>query len=327
MVKKILILILFCVSIHSQEGRVKILTFDGGGIRGVASLEFAKTIESYITRSLYDEFDVFAGTSTGAIIAAGLALGVTVDELSQHYQQWGREVFSHGHVTHLFRAKYNSDRLKEVLVHLFYKHDIPPDICLKDISKKVIIPVICLDDPVVGRWKLKVWENFSPEGGKMGLIPALLEATASPTMFPSHLGYLDAGVVVNDPSLVAFAYAYHPCSLADRGLALLSIGTGYFPKYIKGDENWGNLQWLDPWNLHHTTGPIPLFQMDMDVDNQIAEQLCAELLPKSFRRVTCPLSQDFGLDYAHAMPQIIKETREYITKNLPYFQSIGEWLQ
>jgi len=68
----------------------RILTFDGGGIRGVFSLEILLRIETLLREHfkapnliLADHFDFFAGTSTGAIIAAGLSWGMPVEEFSR----------------------------------------------------------------------------------------------------------------------------------------------------------------------------------------------------------------------------------------------------
>ena len=73
-------------------GPKRILALDGGGVRGVVALAFLKEIERTLAAQagrpvrLCDHFDLIGGTSTGAIIAAGLALGHSVDELIDFYQ-------------------------------------------------------------------------------------------------------------------------------------------------------------------------------------------------------------------------------------------------
>ena len=80
-------------------GPKRILALDGGGVRGVVALEFLREIESVLAAEagrsirLCDYFDLIGGTSTGAIIAAGLALGHSVDELSAFYQELAPRVF------------------------------------------------------------------------------------------------------------------------------------------------------------------------------------------------------------------------------------------
>jgi uncharacterized protein len=79
----------------------RILALDGGGLRGVLTLGMLRQIETLLRERhgrdgnfrLCDYFDLIAGTSTGAIIASGLALGMSVDEVHQHYLRLGEYVF------------------------------------------------------------------------------------------------------------------------------------------------------------------------------------------------------------------------------------------
>ena len=68
----------------------RILSLDGGGIRGILTLEYLSAIEKLLKKRsgrdeflLCDYFDLIGGTSTGSIIAAGLACGMSVDQLRQ----------------------------------------------------------------------------------------------------------------------------------------------------------------------------------------------------------------------------------------------------
>src|SRR5215471_10565413 len=79
----------------------KMLALDGGGIRGLISLGILSHLEESLAAMsgrgnafrLCDFFDYIAGTSTGAIIAAGLARGMSVDELVTFYKSSGRDMF------------------------------------------------------------------------------------------------------------------------------------------------------------------------------------------------------------------------------------------
>ena len=81
------------------EGPRKLLALDGGGIRGVLTLEILSAIEDIVRTKLgkdavlADYFDYVAGTSTGAVIAAGLSRGLSVDEIRTIYHQHGKEMF------------------------------------------------------------------------------------------------------------------------------------------------------------------------------------------------------------------------------------------
>jgi len=84
------------------KGPKRILALDGGGIRGILTLQFLKTIETLVKQRLGDEallcdyFDLIGGTSTGSIIAAGLACGMTVEALQELYRNIGASVFQPG---------------------------------------------------------------------------------------------------------------------------------------------------------------------------------------------------------------------------------------
>lgn len=111
-----------------RAGPKRILALDGGGLRGVLTLGILREIESMLrTRHggnpafrLSDYFDLIAGTSTGAIIAAALALGMTVDEVHGHYLRLGNVVFKRSLLRWgALRAKFPADKVRESLVGVF----------------------------------------------------------------------------------------------------------------------------------------------------------------------------------------------------------------
>ena len=84
----------------SAPGPKRVLALDGGGIRGCLSLGILGHVESLLRRRhgddrlvLADYFDLIGGTSTGAIIAAGLSLGLSIEDLKELYLELGAEVF------------------------------------------------------------------------------------------------------------------------------------------------------------------------------------------------------------------------------------------
>ena len=85
----------------AADGKPKrILALDGGGLRGMMTVQVLRRIEGLLRErfkdpamTLGDYFDLIAGTSTGAIIAAGLSLGMTVDQIEGHYLALGNKVF------------------------------------------------------------------------------------------------------------------------------------------------------------------------------------------------------------------------------------------
>ncbi len=102
----------------------RILSLDGGGIRGIVTLSYLKHMEDLLKKRHGDDnefrlaryFDLIAGTSTGSIIAAGLALGMTVDALTELYLRLGKQVFYRSRWRKgILRARYSHERLTEHL--------------------------------------------------------------------------------------------------------------------------------------------------------------------------------------------------------------------
>src|SRR5438270_28092 len=83
-----------------RTGKRKLLALDDGGIRGMISIEVLAAIEGHLRQQhekpslvLADYFDYIAGTSTGAIIATCLSLGMSVGELETFYRNSGKQMF------------------------------------------------------------------------------------------------------------------------------------------------------------------------------------------------------------------------------------------
>ena len=72
----------------------RILSLDGGGVRGLLSARILQAIERRTGARFYDHVDLFAGTSTGAILGAGLACGFTLDEIVRFYNVEAPKIFA-----------------------------------------------------------------------------------------------------------------------------------------------------------------------------------------------------------------------------------------
>jgi hypothetical protein len=105
-------------------GPKRILALDGGGIRGILSLQILRRIETLLKKRsgrgdafrLCDYFDLIGGTSTGAIIAAGLAVGFSVDELEDMYKALGNDIFEDDYLRWgVFRPKFSAKPLRAAL--------------------------------------------------------------------------------------------------------------------------------------------------------------------------------------------------------------------
>ena len=246
---------------HFQRaGRKRILALDGGGLRGLLSLGMLRRVETLLKERhgndvdfrLCHYFDLIAGTSTGAIIAAALAKGMTVDEVIGHYQKLGREVFIKNWFREgIVRARYDEQTLITHLKRVFGK-----DVLLGDDSLLTGLLIVTkrLDSGSV--WPLgnnprgqffKAQESDTwISNGEYPLWKVVRASTAAPSFFDPEAieisaqagkkkvvgTFVDGGVSpYNNPSLQALMYATLDgykvkwTTGADK-LLMVSVGTG-----------------------------------------------------------------------------------------------------
>lgn len=311
----------------STFAKVKILSFDGGGIRGVASLEILKRLEGDIGIPLHDKFDIFAGTSTGSIIAVTLAMGIPLEEMIHRYEKLSSDVFGHKAFTSMFHPKYDPKRLKKDLLKIFEAHGYSKSTTLGDLPKKVVIPIVRLDDPNTKRWEMGVLENITDAGKGTLVIDAIMESTAAPTYFPSFHHAVDGGMAAKDPTLVAYTYAYHPYNIGIDGAIILSIGTGYTNSNIKKEEDWGVSQWLTPISSKGKLQPPPILSMVQGVEAEMPHEIMAILLPDTYYRIDFPLTKEIDLDDYDEIDKLIKETNHYIDQHTSFWDQSCQWLK
>jgi hypothetical protein len=262
----------------------RILSLDGGGIRGLLSAVLLQRLEDAVPGWLR-RTRLLAGTSTGGIMALGLAAGVPTATIRELYEQRGAVIFDDSWLDNikdigsLVGARYDNRKLAIELRRLFGRAT------LRDLRKHVLVPAFDLDnahpDPEQRCWQPKFFHNFAgadSDGGRP-VWKVALYTSAAPTYFPSVDGYIDGGVVANNPSVAALAQTQdrramrRPPSL-DR-IALLSIGTGQSMVHIPGQRlDWGTSQWA-----------APLLNILFDGGMGLADYQCRQMLGKRYLRL------------------------------------------
>ena len=238
--------------------KYRILCLDGGGLRGLITARLLARLNTHPqVAGWLSTVDLFAGTSTGGILALGLACGKTPEEICTVYKERGGVIFDDSIWDNLrdlgktVGADYSSKGLKAELKTVF------GDLKLRDITRKVAIPTFDLDNEEVAAkrtWKPKIFHNFKgADSDGEQLVAHIAQYTSSaPTYFPSADGYIDGGVYANNPSIVALAQAISRRNQpAERAVmdevVMLSLGTGVSLTYIKGQTlDWGYAQWAQP---------------------------------------------------------------------------------
>jgi len=309
MVRNFILFICFFFA-HLQAETTRILSFDGGGVRGVVSLELLRLLKDECSINLNEDVDVYAGTSTGSIIAVALASGLSVEKILHEYDALSSYVFGKKSHFSLFLPKYKNERLRTSIKRILGSCGVTEETLIKDLPKKIVLTTVNLDSQSpTSRWRMDVIENITPHGGNIKVVDAILESTAAPTYFPSVHGHIDGGMAMNDPSLCALMLAYQPHDDL-RDFTILSLGTGYYPHFIKNDESWGTLKWGMVGS--HESGHLPLLNLIMDVEEQIPEQILTRFLGDQYRKIDIRFSRDMVMDDYKEIPELIQYTQKYI---------------
>jgi hypothetical protein len=203
----------------------RILTIDGGGIKGVFPAAFLAAIEDEIGAPIADYFDLIAGTSTGGIIAIGLGLGLTAKELLRLYQDTGRRIFHRrrfGTLGQIFRAKYTNLALKEVLVQAFGGR------YLGESSKRLLIPSLNLAAERVHLYKTSHHPKLVMDY-RVPAVEVALATVAAPTYFPIHVSpegvpYIDGSMWARNPLGLAVIEAIGVLEWPRDEIKVLSLG-------------------------------------------------------------------------------------------------------
>ncbi len=119
----------------------RILSIDGGGVRGIYPAYILQCIEERLQINLFDTFDMIAGTSTGSIIAAGVATDVAAIDIVKMYKEHAAKIFSKKRfplpwksVQPMFDSVYDAQYLENALTEVFQNKQ------LGDIKKPLLLP-------------------------------------------------------------------------------------------------------------------------------------------------------------------------------------------
>jgi len=253
-------------------GPRKLLACDGGGIRGIISIEVLARIELELRKSsgnlklvLADYFDYVAGTSTGAIIATLIALGYSVDQTRDFYLRSGAEMFHKARLWERFRTKFEDDKLSKML-----RDVVGEDTTLGSEKLRTLLMMVMRNATTDSPWPLsnnpKARYNDVARADcnlKLPLWQLVRASTAAPTYFPPEVVrvgrdfiFVDGAVTMfNNPAFQLFLMATsEPYRLlwptGDDKMLLISVGTG-----ASANAN-SNLS-PEEMNLLYNAGTIP----------------------------------------------------------------------
>lgn len=240
--------------------RFQILSLIGGGIRGAFVTSFLYELEQKLGRRISESFDLIAGTSTGGIIAASLAAGMTAEQVHDFYVRYGSQIFTPrpmyrakgymrlfyptvnwifkrrtgGELDAFLRARYCPDALYRSFDEGF------KNATLSDVDfTRLIIPTVNLTKGAPHIFRSAHVVEGVPDQDVL-ISDMLVAATAAPTYFPHKTikgeAFADGGLWAADPSMFAIAEAMRIRRDCRRescdphfdidDVQLLSVGTG-----------------------------------------------------------------------------------------------------
>lgn len=237
----------------------KILSIDGGGIRGLIPALVLAEVERQTGKAVSELFDLIAGTSTGGILALGLCIPgpgnsakYSADKMAELYTEYGRHIFgrsfwkgvssvggladekySHEPLAGTLGLYFKAARMHEALTHVF---------------------VSAYDIAYRKPFFIKSWKE---ETALITMKAAARATSAAPTYFEpalidipcemQPLAFIDGGVCVNNPALCAYAEARRLWP-AETEFLVVSLGSGENTRPILYDEarSWGLIEWARP---------------------------------------------------------------------------------
>ena len=232
----------------------RLLSIDGGGLCGLIPAQALMLIEQQLDQltgdpqPLCNRFDLIGGTSTGAILAAGIALGMKAADLRDFYVNLGPEIFKKAFLLEQFWHKYPSGPIEKCLQDKFGAATT-----LGDPRLRALVLLVTKNATLGNNWfftnnpKSRYYSN----NAQIPLWHIVRASSAAPTYFPPHAfdvpddagkkqtyEFIDGGVSsYNNPSLQVFLEATVPqygigWPMGVDNLLAISLGTGFYPLAI-----------------------------------------------------------------------------------------------
>ena len=324
------------MSSSSGKKPFKILSIDGGGIKGLYSAIVLEHLEEEFCKkngkSLSDYFDMICGTSTGGLIALALSVKTPASQVSQLYKLRGADIFPN--VTRLervinpvkkliWKGKYKNTVLQKEL------EAILSDKTMSDSHNLLCIPSFNLTSGSPTVWKYPHKEGMYKRDGKIKMVDVALSTSAAPTYFPIHEihphgRFIDGGVWANNPTLCGVLeaiefYINQPLDNKEYtydSLQVLSISSVNPPiaHSLNGSLNKSFLGWKD--KLFH-----PFFEGQSFFSDRFMSNAVTKIYPNTiYHRIKSPIVsseqiKDIDLDKVGSESIRLLETYGHSTGN------------
>jgi uncharacterized protein len=311
--------------------KYRIMTFDGGGTLGVLSLQLlnrlARQKPQVISRT-----HVFAGNSIGSFTALALASGRSPKETLRYFKEKILPAFSVSRPGGpVFNQQLPYSGFIEAVETFF-----PPELRLKHLKKRIVVPSFHLYSPELNRWSPVLFHNF-PDSPYLNekVSDVILRSSGAPATQRAYQNYVDGYVVATNPSTASIAFAVGKAKQPLDQIAVLSIGTGEAPLQLRRDtRGWGmvssnnirpeELENLPPnWGVLFNHSPneplLPFLQLVSNGSGYYESMVSSQLLGDRFFRLN-PRIPNFSKTDPTVVPSIIEIANN--TNLLPAVQFI-----
>jgi len=284
--------------------KLKILSLDGGGVRGYLTASILANIEKYLNNGKSEYiplgkcFDLIVGTSTGAIIAGLLAKGETAKRVKEIYEKDMAFIFSDemkNSKLNIWNSKYKKTNLKEKAKAYFGETTF----ARKDLITNLLVTTV---DVTTAKPRFYKSDYFTKNSTRVDELfaDAIVASASAPAYFPlskeiEYSSYLvDGGVVANNPSLVALidGIKLQKQDGYDKTI-LLSVGTGKVCEMLYDVEK------LEDTQLGWIKENKAIIELLMNSQSKLAEfqtQFLAKELDIEYKRFNPDLGVKVGLD-------------------------------
>lgn len=272
-----------------MDKKFNILSIDGGGTRGLIPAKLLAELETSLRdktgkQHLYEHFNLICGTSTGAILAIGISLGIPADQLVNFYKDYAKLIFPRWYLKILptksrilINSIYSNKQLRKKLEDIFTQANDGVLPLLLDLKTNVCIPSFNGNEGAINVLKTKHHSEYNRDY-KLPAHDVALASASAPVYFPPHsfsydnkhgkgrlVNMIDGGIFANNPSLIGVLEATDKLNIPLDSIKLLSIGTGKGKHIIKK-------RWL-PYNFFYWFVPKPrLLDITLDSQAQITEE-------------------------------------------------------
>lgn len=272
----------------------RILSIDGGGFRGVYAAHILARIEKQYKIKSNEYFHMLAGTSTGSIIAAGLACGISAEELLNFYEIHGEKIFPRHLIPSfgLFKSTYKNDYLRSIL------KDVVGDRTLGEINIPLILPATDIGNGCVHVFKSAYDKSFVRDKDVL-LRDAILASCSAPIYFDpvqvNEYFLADGGLWANSPSLVAIIDAKRRLGKDLDTLKVLSVGTGVSRSFYLQKQSWWHR--IVGWGFATRWWHKKFISMLLNLQSETANNMAGLLLrPEQILRLNFDSDSSLSLD-------------------------------